>query len=163
MGGNTLLTYRQADKADIPKLIDMRLAFLSEEHGELTAEQTHTIESQLQVYFREHLNRDLLVYVCEDDATIVSTVFLLVSERPANPNILTGLTGTLLNVFTLPRYRNRGIAGNLVKMTIQYAKDNKLSYIDLKATQAGYSLYRKLGFVPDESSNVPMKYRFSRE
>jgi len=154
---------RKANENDIPKLINMRLAYLSEDHGGLTEEQTNIIKAQLQAYFVKHLNNDLFAYVCEDNEEIVSTVFLLVAEKPANPNFITGLTGTILNVYTLPQYRRRGIAENLLKMAIQDAKNMNLSYIDLNATQAGYSLYRKLGFTDNKSKYVPMKYRIVQD
>jgi hypothetical protein len=32
---------------------------------------------------------------------------------------------------------------------------------ELNATQAGYSLYHKMGFVPHESKCVPMRYRIN--
>jgi GNAT superfamily N-acetyltransferase len=150
---------RQANETDVFQLIDMRLAYLSEDYSGLTTEQTCTIKAQLPDYFREHLNRDLFVYVCEDNEFIASTVFLLITEKPANPSFLTGLTGAILNVYTLPEYRRRGLAGNLMKMAIQEAKCKKLSYLELKATLAGSSLYRELGFVPDESKYVSMRYQ----
>lgn len=150
---------RQADETDISLLIDMRLAYLTEDYNGLTAEQTCRIKAQLPDYFKEHLNRDLFVYVCEDNKFIVSTVFLLITEKPANPNFITGLTGTILNVYTLPKYRTRGLAGSLMKMAMQDAKCKNLSYLELKATQAGYALYRELGFVTDESKNIPMRYQ----
>lgn len=152
---------RRANEKDIPQLINMRLAYLIEDHGELPEEQNNIINEQLPEYFRKHLNHDLLAYVCEDNETIVSAVFLMITERPANPNFITGLTGTLLNVYTLPQYRRRGIAGELIKMAMQDAKRMNLSYIDLNATQLGYSLYRKLGFAPVESKYVYMKYKIN--
>src|SRR5687767_14284840 len=104
---------RQANKTDISQLINMRLAYLEEGYSGLTPEQANAIKEQLLAYFREHLNKDLFVYVCEDNTVIVSTVFLLITEKPANPSFLTGLTGTIMNVYTLPNYRKRGIAGSL--------------------------------------------------
>jgi len=139
----------------------MRIAYLSEDYKNLTEHQIHTITSQLQDYFREHLNQDFFAFICEDNAVIVSTVFLVIVKKPANPCFLTGLTGTMLNVYTLPEYRKRGIASTLIKMAIEYAKRKKLSYIDLKATRDGYSLYLKQGFIPDKHKNVPMIYHIS--
>ena len=149
---------RQANETDIPELINKRIAYLSEDYNGLTIEQTDTITAQLPDYFKRHLNHDLFAYVCEDNAFIVSTVFLLITEKPANPSFLTGLTGTILNVYTLPQYRKKGIAGDLMKMAMQDAKCRGLSYLELKATETGCSLYRELGFVPDKSKYISMKY-----
>lgn len=153
---------RQANKTDISQLINMRLAYLEEDYSGLTPEQANAIKEQLLAYFREHLNKDLFVYVCEDNTVIVSTVFLLITEKPANPSFLTGLTGTIMNVYTLPNYRKRGIAGSLLSMAIQEAKTKKLSYLDLKATQAGSSLYSQLGFALDESKYIPMRFYINK-
>jgi len=150
--------FRRADGEDIPLLINMRLAYLSEDYGGLTEEQTCAIRSQLSGYLKKHLNEDLLVFICEDGNAIVSTVFLHIIERPANPGFITGLTGTILNVYTLPQYRKKGIAGSLMRMAIEEAKCRNLSYLDLKATQAGYPLYRKLGFAPDDTKCTSMIY-----
>jgi len=99
------MIYRQAKESDILQLINMRLAYFAEDYGKLSDEQIKTIRSQLKDYFSKHLNRDLFVYVCEDNAIIVSTVFLLIQEKPANPSFITGITGTIMNVYTLPQYR----------------------------------------------------------
>lgn len=157
------MLYRQANEADILQLINIRLNYLAEDYGGLTNEQTLTIRTQLREYFMKHLNRDLLVYVCEDHAEIVATVFLLITEKPANPAFITGLTGTILNVYTLPHYRKKGIAGNLMRMAISDAESKNLSYLELYATKAGYSLYRKLGFAPFEPKNVYMRYQINHD
>jgi len=155
--------YRLANEADILQLVNMRLNYLAEDYGGLTDEQTSAIRAQLREYFTKHLNRDLSVYVCEDQAEIVATVFLLITEKPANPAFITGLTGTILNVYTLPHYRNRGIAGNLMRMAVSDAESKNLSYLELYATKAGYNLYRKLGFVPFEPKNTYMRYQINHE
>jgi len=151
--------FRLAGEKDIPRLTEIRTAYLSEEHKGLSEEQARAIKAQLPDYFNRHLGRDLLVFVCEDGDKIVSSVFLLITEKPAHPHIITGLTGTVLNVYTLPEYRRRGLAGSLLEMAIEEARRRELSFLELKATKAGFSLYRKLGFVINESEYTPMKYR----
>ncbi len=152
------MKFRQADEKDISQLIDIRLAYLSEDYNELTLKQTSAISAQLPGYFKDHLNNDLFVYVCEDNELVISTVFLLIMKYPANPSFMNGTTGMIMNVYTLPKYRKRGIAGKLMKRAMNYAKDMGLSYLELKATEAGSALYNKLGFVPVKSKYVSMKY-----
>lgn len=152
------MKFRYAVERDISQLITMRLSYLSEDHHGLSEDQTDAIKVQLTDYFNEHLGKDLFVYVSEENDQIVSTVFMLVVEKPANPSFLTGKTGTILNVFTKPNYRRRGIAGTLMKMAIENAKQMKLSSLELKATSGGLSLYNKLGFNPEASKYTNMKY-----
>ena len=153
------MNFRCAVETDIPQLTAMRLAYLSEDYHGLSQEQTGSIKLQLKDYFHKHLSNDLFVYVCEDDAHIVSTVFMVVIEKPANPSFLTGKTGMILNVYTIPNCRKQGIAGALIKMAVEDAKQRKLSFLELKATADGLSLYTELGFVPETSQYTSMKYQ----
>lgn len=152
------MQFRLANKTDIPSLVDLRLAYLCEDFPNQTVKQSQMIKDQLPDYFHRRLGNDLLVFVCEEDARIVSTVFLLITEKPANPNFPTGLTGTVLNVYTLPQYRKRGYATRLMELAIREAGLQNLSYLELKATKAGLPLYRKLGFISEESKNQSMRY-----
>jgi GNAT superfamily N-acetyltransferase len=72
--------------------------------------------------------------------------YLAISEKPANPGFINGKTGTLLNVYTYPEYRKKGIAAKLIKEIINEAKKLDVKIIDLKATEAGFKLYKKSGF-----------------
>jgi ribosomal protein S18 acetylase RimI-like enzyme len=88
---------------------------------------------------------------------VVSTTFLLITEKPARPSFMNGKTGTVLNVFTEKDYRRRGISEILMKMLMQDAHEEGLDYIDLTATEDGYPLYKKLGFAEEKPKTKPMK------
>ncbi len=84
----------------------MRLEYLTEDYGSLTEIQSEKIRNQLPVYYHNHLNKDLFVYVVKSER-IISCCFLLVSEKPANPSFINGKTGTVLNVYTKPQFRKK--------------------------------------------------------
>ena len=142
---------------DIDELVQMRLDYLTEDYGTLTDAQITKITSSLPDYYRMHLNKDLLVYVARENI-IVSCCFLLISEKPANPSFINGRTGSVLNVYTKPEYRKRGIAGKLMEQLIAEANDIGLDYIELKSTDEGYHLYKSLGF-----QDVQSKYHNMRK
>lgn len=152
------MIFRLAEAADIPALVELRFAYLREDRGTLSASEEQALCRQLPAYFHAHLGRDCFAYVCEEGEHIVSTVLLLVTERPANPSFLTGRIGTVVNVYTRPSYRRRGLAGALMKQAMDAAVPLGLSYLELSATEAGAPLYRKLGFVPRQSHYLSMKY-----
>lgn len=152
------MKFRRAVDTDTAQLIQMRLAYLAEDYHGLLREQTDAITHQLIDYLHNHLGKDLFVYIGEENTEIVSTVFMLVVEKPANPSFLTGKTGTILNVYTKPDCRRKGIAGTLIKAAIEDAAQMQLSFLELKATEDGLSLYNKLGFVPETSKYTSMKY-----
>ena len=100
----------------------------------------------------------LLAYVAEENEDIVSTVYMVITEKPGNPHFLSGKTGLLLNVYTKSAFRRQGLAGSLINMAIEDAKRLDMAHIELNATTAGYPLYQKLGFVEEQPHYPAMKY-----
>jgi predicted acetyltransferase len=76
-----------------------------------------------------------------------------------SPAFINGRTGTVLNVYTYPQYRKQGYAKMIMKALLDDAKEMKLSVIELKATEAGYPLYRSVGFTDDVSGYHLMKWK----
>lgn len=148
--------YTRALETDIPDLIDMRNAYLTEDYQTLAAEQADAIRAQLPGYLRGHLNRDLIAYAARNEREMAACAFPHITEMPANPAVLTGKFGVMLNVYTRPAYRRMGIATHLLNMAIEDGRELSLSYISLEATQDGLPLYRKLHFTEMKSRYTAM-------
>ena len=138
------MIFEKATIKDINGLTDLRLAYLQEDLGVITNKQL--IQESLPGYYEKHLNKDLMVYVARDDEDIVACAFLLIVEKPMSPSFITGKTGTVLNVYTKPEYRNKGYAKKLMTMMLEDATAQDVSVIELKSTEDGYSLYKSVGF-----------------
>ena len=138
------MIFEKATIKDINGLTDLRLAYLQEDLGVITDKEL--IQESLPGYYEKHLNKDLMVYVARDDEDIVACAFLLIVEKPMSPSFITGKTGTVLNVYTKPEYRNKGYAKKLMTMMLEDATAQDVSIIELKATEDGYSLYKSVGF-----------------
>lgn len=140
------MTFDKATAQDTGMLIELRIAYLQEDLGEINNADLKLIESLLPGYYEKHLNKDLKVYVVRNERDIVSCAFLLIVEKPMSPSFITGKTGIVLNVYTKPEYRKKGYAKKLMNMMLEDAKVENVSIIELKATEDGYSLYRSVGF-----------------
>ena len=138
------MIFEKATIKDINGLTDLRLAYLQEDLGVITYKQL--IQESLPGYYEKHLNKDLMVYVARDDEDIVACAFLLIVEKPMSPSFITGKTGTVLNVYTKPEYRNKGYAKKLMTMMLEDATAQDVSVIELKSTEDGYLLYKSVGF-----------------
>ena len=145
------MIFEKATIKDINGLTDLRLAYLQEDLGVITNKEL--IQESLPGYYEKHLNKDLMVYVARDEEDIVSCAFLLIVEKPMSPSFITGKTGTVLNVYTKPEYRNKGYAKKLMTMMLEDATAQDVSVIELKSTEDGYSLYKSVGF-----EDVVVKY-----
>lgn len=150
------IIYEKAAKDDIPKLTRFRLDYLEEDIGGVKEDERDIIEERLPIYYSEHLNKDFHVYLARNDE-IVGCCFLLVTEKPANPSFINGLTGTVLNVYVKPEYRRQGIAKRMLENLLKEAKEMGLDYVELKATEDGRGLYKGLGFEDEVSKYYRMK------
>ena len=150
------------DKAglnDTNSLVQLRLDFLTEDNGSLDERDIAAIQENLPGYFLDHLDRDLFIYVIRDGQTIVSCAFLLIVEKPMSPAFINGKTGIVLNVYTLPSARRKGYAKAIMNTLLAEAEEMELAVVELKATEAGYPLYRSVGFTDDCSRYHMMKWK----
>ena len=148
----------RASISDIASLTALRLEFLKEDFGELSGEVISKLTEALPTYFEKNLNRNIFCYLIRETEEVVVCAFLLIVEKPANPMFITGRTGTVLNVYTKPICRHKGYATAIMKMLLQDAVEMNLSSVELKATDAGYNLYKSVGFTDDVSKYHCMKW-----
>ena len=148
----------RAGPEDIDTLAELRLEYLREDHGSLEKDVADSIKNSLPEYFASHLGRDLFCYIVRDGDAAASCAFLLVVEKPMSPAFLNGRTGTVLNVYTRPAFRHLGYARMIMQELMADAKKMDLCTLELKSTDAGYRLYRSVGFADDVSKYHFMKW-----
>ena len=61
--------------------------------------------------------------------------------------VTSGKLGLLINVFTEPAWRRRGVAMLLMKRAIDWSREQRIDRLILHASDAGRPLYAKMGFV----------------
>lgn len=152
------MVFEKANIADMDKLVKLRIEYLTEDFGDIPKDQLTQICENLPSYYRKHLNNDLFVYVCRAGDDIVGCCFLCVTEKPSSPNFVNGKIGAVLNVYTKPEHRLKGIAGKLLRLLLSDSEKMELDYVELKATDSGYNLYRSIGFEDVISKYHNMKF-----
>lgn len=150
------VTLGTADLRDLDELVALRLAYLTDDFGELSLAQQESLALELPPYLRTHVNRDLTIHVARDER-IVSCAWLLRVEKPPSPRFPHGRTGILFNVYTLPSRRHQGLASAVMRQLLDEARSLELDVVELNATDDGYPLYCSLGFADDSSTHKPMR------
>ncbi len=140
------VVYDIANLNDISELVRLRILYMIDDFGSITDEEREGMEKQLPGYFERELGKKLIAFVARAEGRLVAAAYLLIIEKPANPFFLNGLDSEVLSVYTEDSYRGRGICSQLMKNMIGYAREHKISRIDLIATDEGYPIYKKLGF-----------------
>lgn len=157
----TNLEIYRASINDMERIITVRLAFIRENHPSTTEAELTALRDSMITYFPQHIGRDCFFYLAMDGETTAAAVCLIVHEQPANLRANTGKLGLLLNVYTHPAYRRRGLATALLKEAIADAGKLGVSVVELQATEAGKAVYKKLGFLVRQSPYTPMEYRLN--
>ena len=142
-----MITYRKAVLSDVEKLAEIRSFFLKEMKNVTSEEDRVFIEQANVEYFRKALYDNTFVsWIAFENEVIIATSGLSFSVVPPFFNIFDGKVAYIMNMYTFPDYRNRGIGTELFKKLIDEAKQLGYKKITLNATDIGRPLYEKYGF-----------------
>ena len=143
------MVYRRATLGDVSILVDYRVRFLNELHNHVENDETKVVRKSLQRYFTGAISSgDFVAWVAELDGKIVATSGMVVWQIPARyGGVESGKLGYLLNFYTIPKARRKGIATRLLNELVKDARLMGLRYLHLHASKYGESIYRKAGFV----------------
>ncbi len=151
------ITIREASVKDIPEIIRQRRRMYEDMHyddaASLDAASSLT-SSYLQRAVPEGSFRSWLA--C-DNERIIAGGAVLISAWPAHPYDLECRRATILNVYTDPDYRRRGIARRLMQTMISWCKREGFARVTLHASDDGRHLYESLGF--EVSNEMRLKLR----
>jgi ribosomal protein S18 acetylase RimI-like enzyme len=147
-----MFNYIKATNEHIDTIIDLRLALLKE-----LSELSSPLEEQLvKTATREYLTTSLLKnefisYMAEANGEPVSISGVVLFKRPPYLENLKGIEAYILNMYTTPEYRGKGLAKQLLEHCIDECRKSGVRRIWLHASEDGKSLYRKMGFTDKES------------
>ena len=68
--------------------------------------------------------------------------------RPTPGGVVQGREALIVNVYTEPAWRRRGLAGLLMRHILDFTRANGIHRVLLHASKEGRPLYESLGFVP---------------
>lgn len=154
--------FKEAGKEDIKELIELRIAYMEADFGQVSGQQRACMEKQLPDYFSRKLGEELIAFVAMDGEKIASAAYLHKIEMPASPLVLSGFYGEVLNVYTRPEYRGNGLCTKLIQKILEYAREKGLARVDLSATREGYPIYKKIGFKERETRYTEMRYEIGK-
>lgn len=152
----SVIIHRRAEISDIPTLVNMRIRFLSEHQGRLRNIRLRELKRNLFKYFRRTLASDeFIAWLAFEGARAVATSGLCFYCLPPTAKNPSGRIAYIMNMYTLPRYRKKGIAKQLFAKILQEARMRGHRKIVLHASRDGEHLYRACGF--EEPSDLELE------
>ena len=140
-------TIRTARIDDIDGLTDLRLRFLEE-----IGYAGDGVRNVVREYFKRTLpTGEFVAWIAEEDGRIIATSGLVFLQKPPHGRNLSGKEGFVLNMYTLPQWRGRGICTALMETIIRFVRETGVTCIRLHTSEDGVGIYSKLGFQSDNS------------
>jgi ribosomal protein S18 acetylase RimI-like enzyme len=155
---------RQAEATDLEVLVDLRLMFLEEVNG---GPAPDGLRESLHGYFTRTLaSGEFRAWLAVSNVTrdthaeqIVGTSGLVFMSRPPSHTNLGGRDAYIMNMYTLPACRGRGIGTALFGRVLEHIETSGCEKALLHATEQGRALYEKFGFrVPDSEVEMTLKF-----
>ncbi|HYS02059.1 MAG TPA: GNAT family N-acetyltransferase [Candidatus Eisenbacteria bacterium] len=137
--GASILNVRNATRDDIEALVSLRIQLLEATDP--------SFDGALRAWLRTHLaDGSFRAWIADDAGTVVAASGLTVLDRPPYPGNATGLDGYVTNMYTLPAYRRRGLARQLLEVLIAHARQVGIKRLFLESSREGQQLYEEFGF-----------------
>lgn len=144
---------RWATADDAPIISAHRAAMFSDmgvEYREEVAQFTPWVEERLR-------SGSYLGLFIEQEGEVVAGAGLLLLDWPPHFMDLQPLRAYLLNVYTHPPHRGKGLARALTQAAIAETQRRNIRVLSLHASEAGRPIYEKLGFVPTNEMRLTLE------
>ncbi|HEX8825836.1 MAG TPA: GNAT family N-acetyltransferase [Archangium sp.] len=144
---------RKAGVEDVDEMVRLRLALLRTTRGVERLEDEETLVPVTQRYFAQAIPSGRFhAWVGVAEGRVVACSGLLPFERPPMPGTLASLEAYILNMYTEPGWRGRGIARALFTELMRFARELGAGRVLLHATDEGRPLYESVGFKPNPTA-----------
>ncbi len=142
-----MVEYKKATINDCSALAHIRMDFLVEATSIISQNEKDIIYKNNEQYFLNSIkNGSFASWLAIDGTQIIATSGVSFYTLPPNKSCPNGHVAYIGNMYTYPKYRNKGIATKLFELTVDEAKKHGCSKILLNATEMGRSIYEKYGF-----------------
>jgi GNAT superfamily N-acetyltransferase len=148
---------RPATLIDIPKILRQRRA-MYEDMGHRDADTLKRMASLSSDYLGKAMSDgSFRAWLASIGNSLVAGGAVIISPWPAHPYDLECRRATILNVYTYPQFRRRGIARRLMQTMIDWCAGEGFARVALHASDDGRHLYESLGFEPSNEMRLNLR------
>lgn len=138
---------REIGSDEVELLTNYRMDYLTEMQGERSEEYQQKLKKELNLYFSEALAENrVFAFLAEQNGEILSFGAMVLKKIPGDFNQSSYLEGDILNMYTVPFARRKGISALILQQLLNEALRRGISKISLHTSKDGEKLYRKFGF-----------------
>ena len=138
---------RKVEPGDIDKMTEYRLAYLAELQGERGDEYKRKLRFELTSFFKSTMEKgSFFALQANYEGEVIAFGAMVIKQIPGDFNQSSYLEGDILNMYTIPFARRKGISSLILSQLVKEAMQIGISKVALHTSKDGEQLYRKFGF-----------------
>lgn len=138
---------RIAAVEDAELLMQLRLEMRRERETAPEPEDWQAFEKANYDYFKQAVaDGSYIGLIAVEDEKVAGTGGICLHIHPPSYSVPNGKSACLLNMYTRPEFRGRGVAGKIVADLVEIARKKDCCKVFLNASDMGKPLYQKFGF-----------------
>ena len=150
-----MVLFRKATEEDIEILTKLRVKFLQEVEKPDLDESSASLNSSIFQHFTEKMKKDEFIsWVAIEEDAIIATSGVSFLEVPPSFGNISGKEAYVMNMYTEPDFRKKGIGTQLLDLIIDEISEKGIKKIRLHTTEIGKPIYLKKGFKDSNSEMV---------
>ncbi len=147
-------TIRQATVDDVDTIARQRLAMFHD-MGVPDEAGLQAMDASFRVWLTEKFKIERYVgWFAVADDQVIAGAGLWINDWIPHPYDARTRRGYILNVYTEPAFRGRGIARRLVAGALDYCRQQQIHIVALHASDAGRPIYELLGFTASNEMRI---------
>lgn len=148
---------REATTDDIPEIVRQRRAMYEDMEYQDPA-TLDTVVATSTAYLSEALPAgSFRAWLAVSGERIVGGGAIVISPWPSHPYDGQCRRATILNVYTYPDQRKKGIGRQLMQTMIDWCRQQGFAFVSLHASKDGRHLYETLGFKPANEMRLNLR------
>lgn len=141
------IVYYKAGVTDAEILAQYRILFILEFLGTQPQSEVDNLHKEFKKYFEETIAEgSCIAYIAKSGDQIAGHGVLVYRRQPGNFKNPSGKVGYIMNMYTIPSFRRKGICTTILKALMDEARTNGITAFELHATQDGEPVYIKNNF-----------------
>lgn len=142
------ISYHKATIDDVSALVDNRILFALELSNEQNEEAIESLRNQMTNYFsKATVDNTCISFIAKCGEVVAGIGSVHLRDMPGNFKNPSGKWGYIMNMYTVPAFRRKGICKNILNLLVEEAKKYDYNTFELHATKEGEKLYVQEGFV----------------
>ena len=151
------ITIREGTVTDISEIARQRRR-MCEDMNYSDAEALSTMVTLTADYLKKAIPEgSFRSWLACNNVRVVAGGAVVIVPWPAHAYDLECRRATILNVYTEPEYRRRGIARQIMETMIRWCREEGFARVSLHASDYGRPLYESLGFVDSNEMRLNLR------